>query len=80
MTADGSGESAPPSADGQIETVKYQLLDVMLLNEAQRQQAEIRALVQQDKDLQEQNKDLRQQNKDLQQRLAALEAALAGRR
>jgi hypothetical protein len=32
------------SADGQIETVKYQLLDVMLLNEVQRQQAEIRAL------------------------------------
>jgi hypothetical protein len=32
------------SADGQIETVKYQLLDPMLLNEVQRQQAEIRAL------------------------------------
>jgi hypothetical protein len=30
------------SADGQIETVKYQLLDPMLLNEVQRQQAEIR--------------------------------------
>jgi hypothetical protein len=29
------------SADGQIETVKYQLLDPMLLNEVQRQQAEI---------------------------------------
>ena len=29
------------SADGQIEPVKYQLLDPMLLNEAQRQQAEI---------------------------------------
>jgi hypothetical protein len=61
------------SADGQIETVKYQLLDVMLLNEVQRQQAEIRALVRQSKDLQE-------QNTDLQQRLAALEAAVAGRR
>ena len=61
------------SADGQIETVKYQLLDVMLLNEIQRQQAEIRGLVRQSKDLQE-------QNKDLQQRLAALEAAVAGRR
>ncbi len=32
------------SADGQIETVKYQLLDPMLLNEVQRQQAEIRDL------------------------------------
>jgi trimeric autotransporter adhesin len=29
------------SADGQIETVKYQLLDPMLLNEVQRQQTEI---------------------------------------
>jgi hypothetical protein len=34
------------SADGQIETVKYQLLDPMLLNELQRQQAEIRDLEQ----------------------------------
>ena len=32
------------SADGQIETVKYQLLDPMPLNEVQRQQAEIREL------------------------------------
>jgi hypothetical protein len=32
------------SADGQIETVKYQALDPMLLNEVQRQQAEILAL------------------------------------
>jgi hypothetical protein len=32
------------SADGQIETVKYQLLNSMLLNEVQRQQAEIKAL------------------------------------
>jgi hypothetical protein len=32
------------SADGKIETVKYQLLDPMLLNEVQRQQAEIREL------------------------------------
>jgi hypothetical protein len=32
------------SADGQIETVKYQVLDSMLLNEVQRQQAEIRRL------------------------------------
>jgi hypothetical protein len=32
------------SADGQIETVKYQMLDVLLLNELRRQEAEIRAL------------------------------------
>ena len=32
------------SGDGQIETVKYQLLDPMLLNEVQKQQAEIREL------------------------------------
>jgi hypothetical protein len=34
------------SADGQIETVKYQVLDSMLLNEVQRQQGEIRELKQ----------------------------------
>ena len=32
------------SADGQIETVKYQVLNSMLLNELQRQQTEILAL------------------------------------
>jgi hypothetical protein len=32
------------SADGQIETVKYQVLDAMLLNQVQRQQEEIRSL------------------------------------
>jgi hypothetical protein len=32
------------SADGQIETVKYQMLDSMLLNEVQRQQKEIQSL------------------------------------
>ena len=32
------------SADGQIDTVKYQVLDSLLLNEVQRQAAEIRAL------------------------------------
>ena len=34
------------SADGQIETVKYQVLDSMLLNEAQRQRAEFGAQIQ----------------------------------
>ena len=32
------------SADGQIETVKYQVLDALLLHELHRQEAEIRAL------------------------------------
>jgi hypothetical protein len=35
------------SAGGQIETVKYQMLDSLLLNEMQRQKAEIRALKEQ---------------------------------
>jgi len=35
------------SADGQIETVKYQVLDAMLLNEVQRQQKQIRDLQEQ---------------------------------
>jgi hypothetical protein len=49
------------SADGQIETVKYQVLDSMLLNEVQRQQREI--------------DQLKQQNDQLQRRLERLEAA-----
>ncbi|PYR54923.1 MAG: hypothetical protein DMF91_25555, partial [Acidobacteria bacterium] len=48
------------SADGQIEAVRYQLLDVLLLNELQRQQTEIQALT--------------QQNRDLRRRLERLEA------
>ena len=50
------------SADGQIEAVKYQVLDSMLLNEVQRQQKEIRGL--------------EQQNQTLVERLARLEAAM----
>jgi trimeric autotransporter adhesin len=61
------------SADGQIETVKYQLLDPMLLNEVQRQHAEIGAQ-------KEQLRRLEQQNAGLLERLDKLEAALgAGR-
>ena len=41
------------TADGRIETVKYQVLDSMLLNEVQRQQTEIRGLEQQNRSLQE---------------------------
>jgi hypothetical protein len=43
------------SADGQIETVKYQVLDSLLLNEVQRQQAEIASLQGQIQELQEQS-------------------------
>ena len=51
------------SADGQIETVKYQVLDSMLLNEVQRQETRVRQL--------------EEQNRTLQERLAKLEAALS---
>ena len=59
------------SADGQIETVKYQVLDSMLLNEVQRQQAQIR-------EQQAANREQQNQIRDLQERLAKMEAALAG--
>ena len=39
-------EMVAHSADGQIQAVKYQMLDSMLLNEVQRQQAEIQTLQQ----------------------------------
>jgi hypothetical protein len=64
------------SADGQVETVKYQVLDSMLLNEVHRQQMEIGA---QKSDLSAQKEQIRvleQQNQDLQKRLARLEAAM----
>jgi hypothetical protein len=61
------------SADGQIETVKYQVLDSMLLNEVQRQQAEL--LNQREHILK-----LEQQNDDLQRRLAEIESASNVRR
>jgi hypothetical protein len=47
------------SADGQIETVKYQVLDSMLLNEMQRQQREIDSQREQIQALQQQITDLR---------------------
>jgi hypothetical protein len=52
------------STDGQIETVRYQLLDPMLLNELQKQHATIS--VQQE------------QIRSLEERLAKIEAALSG--
>jgi hypothetical protein len=58
------------SADGQIETVKYQELDSMLINEVQRLQADIGKL-------QEQLEDQRHQNQLLEVRLSRIEAELA---
>jgi hypothetical protein len=65
------------SGDGQIETVKYQVLDSMLLNEVQRQQAEIGAQKEQVHKLEQQIQDQRQQNLGLQERLAKIEAAVS---
>jgi hypothetical protein len=72
------------SADGQIETVKYQMLPVMLLNEVQRQQEEIGAQKEQlrrtEQRVEEQDRQIqagRQRNQNLEERLAKLEAALA---
>ena len=59
------------SADGQIETVKYQLLDPMLLNEVQKQYATISSQ-------KEQIASQEQQIRSLEERMAKLEAALAG--
>lgn len=51
--AEVSPDLVAHSADGQIETVKYQVLDSMLLNEVQRQQAEIQGSEQQNRTLKE---------------------------
>jgi endosialidase-like protein len=64
------------SADGQIETVKYQVLDSMLLNEVQKQQSEIGAQKEQLQQLAREITEQREQNQSLQERLAKLEAAL----
>ena len=54
------------SADGQVETVKYQVLDPMLLNEVQKQHEQILAQ--------------ERQIRSLEERLARMEAALASTR
>ena len=64
--------------DGQILTVKYQMLAPMLLNEVQKQNAQIES---QDLQIQKQADALQlqqEQNRKLEDRLAALEATLAG--
>jgi flagellar biosynthesis/type III secretory pathway chaperone len=62
------------SADGQIETVKYQVLDSMLLNEVQRLNNEMQRL--NDEHLSEVQR-LNEQNQALLERLSRLEAAMA---
>ncbi len=75
--------------DGQILTVRYQMLAPMLLNEVQKQNAQIQKqnaqLQSQDSQLQnqvllqqEENRKLEEQNRKLEDRLAALEAMLSG--
>jgi hypothetical protein len=66
------------SADGQVETVKYQVLDSMLLNEAQKQARQIRQQGEQIRQLTEQNRQLRRQAEQiraLEDRFTALEAS-----
>jgi hypothetical protein len=64
------------SADGQIETVKYQLLDSMLLNEVQRQQRMIEKQRREIEELKSQLDGL----SELRSRLVALETAVGGQR
>jgi hypothetical protein len=61
------------TADGQIETVKYQVLDSMLLNELQKQNATIAAQ-------RDQIRDQQAQIRELAERLARIEAAMGGDR
>jgi hypothetical protein len=75
------------SADGQIETVKYQVLDPMLLNEVQRQQVEIKGLqdrlkAQQAVALEQQNqlKTQQTQMRDLASQMKSIQASLRTRR
>ena len=57
------------SADGQVESVKYQVLDSMLLNELQKQAATIRLQT-------AENRQQAERIRSLEDRLAALEEAL----
>jgi hypothetical protein len=67
------------SADGQIETVKYQVLDSMLLNEVQKQNQRAQ---QQDETIRRQQEQVSQQQEQirkLEARLTALEGLLSGK-
>jgi hypothetical protein len=68
------------SADGEIETVKYQVLDSMLLNELQRQDREIATQTEQITLQKEEILSLQQQIQGQKDRLSRLEAALASQR
>ena len=59
-----------------METVKYQVLDSMLLNEVQRQQKEIRSQRNQIQRLQQELSEGHQENQALQNRLSRLEAMM----
>jgi hypothetical protein len=69
------------SADGQIETVKYQVLDAMLLNEVQRQQrimqGQQRMIEQQQREIETLKAQLNGVS-ELRSRLVALENAVVG--
>jgi hypothetical protein len=64
------------SADGQIETVKYQVLGPMLLNELQKENITIAAQKEQIQAQQQQIQAQQQQIQSLEERLARVEAAL----
>jgi hypothetical protein len=65
------------SADGQIETVKYQVLDSMLLNEIQRQENQLGSQAEQITVQTDEILRLRQELRRQEERLSQLEAALA---
>jgi hypothetical protein len=66
------------TADGQIETVKYQVLDSMLLNELQKQNTTISAQKEQIGAQEQHIRTQAQQIRSLEERLARVEAALEG--
>jgi hypothetical protein len=66
------------SADGQVESVRYQLLDPMLLNELQKQNSTITAQKEQIRAQGEQARAQEQRIGSLEERLSKLEAALSG--
>jgi hypothetical protein len=63
--------------DGQILTVRYQMLAPMLLNEVQKQNAELQKQAEINQRQWDQNQKLEEQNQKLEDRLAALEALLS---
>jgi hypothetical protein len=67
------------NSDGEIMTVKYQLLAPMLLNEMQKQSRELQEQRETIRQQQEQNRQQNEQVCKLEARLAALEALLSGK-